>query len=107
MLLDAELSQPRKNFLRRLLPNAASVVKDQRSRVRRFHLAVSTRKQNSRHLLRVVIIHLTPKRLQKECSARSTRYPLKTQRPNSRASAEAAARQPLQPNVKRFAHLCL
>jgi hypothetical protein len=54
-----------------------------------------------------VIIHLAPKRLQKECSALSTRYPLKTQRPNSRASAEATARQPLQPNVKRFAHLCL
>src|SRR6266566_3684359 len=71
-----EFPQPRKNFLCRLLPDAACVVKHHLRRFDVRNLLVPSPEQNSRDFLGVVNIHLAAKRLDIESGSASRGYTL-------------------------------
>ncbi len=103
-LLCPILAEPRKNFLRRLFADAASVVEDQRRRVRRFHLPVSARQQHARDFLRVVVVHLAPKCFQEKSCAVSVRS-CRRIAGNHVLRSNGTPRQRVQTNVECPSHL--
>ena len=102
-----QLTQPRKHLLRRLLPDRTSVVKDHLRRFRRLHLPVPARHHHPGHLLRVMLIHLAPKRLQiKRASVAFFRSVLATRHsPLATSVGHTRPHQSLQPNIKTLPHI--
>src|SRR5580704_2452772 len=64
-----EFAEARKNFLRSFFANAAGIVEDEASFVRRGHLAISAPQEHAGHLLGIVLVHLAAECLDVEGAA--------------------------------------
>src|SRR6266481_1158076 len=96
--------QPRKNFLRRFLPDAARVVQNQGSDVRRFHLPIPARKQHARDFFRVVVVHLAAESFQEKSSATRVGFCRRARRGRVLRSNRTSC-QRVQTDVKCPGHL--
>ncbi len=87
----AEVRQPVKHLLFRLVPDGTGVIEDQIGLFHRFHPAITLLHQRAHHFFRVVDIHLAPEGLDVERLARFRLHPA--------ASITPSAGPPRRPRI--------